>query len=122
MPPFKSKHLSVVTLWAEDVPTTVHFYRDVLGLDLLPGHGHMPAFDLGGGAHLVIAKGQPCPPRHAERPHFPAIAFAVHDLDQAIEHLESCGVELPWGIQAGQDTRWAVFRDPAGNLVELAQL
>ena len=122
MPPFKPTHLAVVTLWTEDVPTTVHFYRDVLGLDLLPDHSHMPAFDLGNGTHLVIAKGQPFPPRHPERPHFPTIALAVQDLDQAIDHLESCGVKLPWGIQAGQDTRWVVFCDPAGNLVELAQL
>ena len=57
--PIKPIHLAVVTLWAEDVPTTAHFYRDVIGLDLMPHHGQRPAFDLGHGTHLVILRGQP---------------------------------------------------------------
>ena len=26
----------VLSIWAEDVPTTAHFYKDVLGLELFP--------------------------------------------------------------------------------------
>ena len=47
--------LAVVSLWAEDVPATAHFYRDVLGLRLLPQHGDRPNFDLGG-VYLTIWK------------------------------------------------------------------
>jgi hypothetical protein len=43
-----SVKLAVVTLWAEDVAITAHFYRDVIGLRLLPQHGDRPHFDLGG--------------------------------------------------------------------------
>ncbi len=38
--------LAVVTLWAEDVAQTAHFYRDVIGLRMLPHHGDRPHFDL----------------------------------------------------------------------------
>jgi catechol 2,3-dioxygenase-like lactoylglutathione lyase family enzyme len=55
MPSFKPQYVAVFSLWAEDVPAAVHFYRDVVGLDLLPHHGHRPAFDLGNGSHLIIS-------------------------------------------------------------------
>ena len=31
-------------------------------------------------------------------------------------------VDLPWGVEEDADSRWVMFRDPAGNLIELAQL
>ena len=121
MSAFKPKHVVVYALWAQDVPATTHFYRDTIGLDLLPQHGHYPAFDLGHGSHLVIVRGQPAlEPAAAHRP-FPQIAFAVEDLDKAIAHLQTCGVGLEGDAKTSQDTRWVVFRDPAGNLIEFAQ-
>ena len=119
--PIKPIRLAVVTLWAEDVPTTAHFYRDVIGLDLMPHHGQRPAFDLGHGAHLVILRGQPVAAVDPALPHFPQVAFAIENLDRAVHYLEAHGVELLSGIQTGPDARWIVFKDPAGNLVELAQ-
>ena len=119
--PIQPTRLAVVALWAEDVPATAHFYRDVIGLDLMPHHGHRPAFDLGHGAHLVILRGQPVAAEDPELPLFPLVALAVEDLDRAVEYLEAHGVELLSGIQTGQDARWVVFRDPAGNLIELAK-
>ena len=35
-------HLAVISLWAEDVPAAAHFYRDVIGLKLLPHHAGDP--------------------------------------------------------------------------------
>ena len=43
------------------------------------------------------------------------------DLDAAVEHLRDHHVELPWGIEEDTDSRWVMFHDPAGNLIELAQ-
>ena len=119
--PIRPTRLAVVALWAEDIPTTAHFYRDVIGLDLMPHHGHRPAFDLGHGTHLVILRGQPIAAKDPELPLFPLVAFAIEDLDRAVDYLEAHGVELLSGIQTGQGARWVVFRDPAGNLIELAQ-
>ena len=117
----KPRHVLVYSLWATDIPTTVHFYRDVIGLDLIPGHDQHPAFRLDHGAHLVVVQGQRVLAEHPEYSHFPQIAFVVDDLDAYVAHLVSHGVELPLGIQDGHDLRWVVFRDPAGNLIELAQ-
>jgi catechol 2,3-dioxygenase-like lactoylglutathione lyase family enzyme len=115
-------HLAVVTLWAEDVPATAHFYRDVLGLRLLPHHhGGRPHFDLGG-TFLTLLPGKPQPALDSQPPRFPVLAFAVDDLDGMAARLQAHGVALPWGIEQDADSRWAMFHDPAGNLVEVAEL
>ena len=120
MPPFKPDRLAVVCLRAGDVPTTVHFYRDVVGLHLVPHHDHHPALDLGG-SYLVIVQGEPLLTDASGSSRFPALAFAVEDLDQAIQHLQTHHVELPWGVEVGQEKRWVRFHDPAGNLIEFVQ-
>ena len=112
--------LAVVSLWAEDVPTVAHFYRDVIGLRLMPHHGDRPHFDLGG-AFLVVLKGRPVPAQNSTPPRFPIIAFSVDDLDAAVDRLHAHHVELPWGIEEDAGSRWVMFHDPAGNLIELAK-
>ena len=115
--------VAVISLWAEDVPAAVHFYRDVVGLQLLPSHSHhgeRPHFDLDG-TYVTILQGKPVPAQDAEPPRFPLLAFAVDDLESAVERLHAHGVKLPWGIEEGMESRWALFQDPAGNLVELVE-
>ena len=112
--------LAVISLWAEDVAVATHFYRDVIGLELLMHDQHRPHFDLGG-VYLVILKGRPLPPLEPVPARFPIIAFAVDDLDAAVERLRTLQIELPWGIEEDAGSRWVMFHDPAGNLIELAQ-
>jgi len=118
---FQAGRLVIVSLRAEDVPTAVHFYRDVIGLRLLPHHDHRPAFDLGNGTYLAIVRGQPAPEQEAGESAFPVVTFAVEDLDEAVAHLQAHDVELPWGVVQRGRQRWVLFRDPAGNLVEFVQ-
>ena len=110
--------LAVVSLWAEDVAATAHFYRDVIGMKLLL-HDRRPHFDLGS-MHLVILKRRSLPPLDPVPARFPIVAFAVDDLDAAVERLRAHHVDLPWGIAEDSGSRWAMFHDPAGNLIELA--
>ncbi len=112
--------IAVVSLWAEDVPATAHFYRHVLQLPLAPHHGHWPHFDVNG-TYLVILQGRPVPAQDSAPPRFPLIAFEVNDLDIAADQLREHGVELPWGVEEDASSRWVMFHDPAGNLVELVQ-
>ena len=113
--------IAVISLRAEDVPAAAHFYRDVLGLRLLPhDHGGRPHFDLGG-TFLTILKGRPAPAQDSQLERFPLLAFAVDNLDTAVTRLQAHGVELPWGIEADAGSRWVMFNDPAGNLVEVAE-
>jgi catechol 2,3-dioxygenase-like lactoylglutathione lyase family enzyme len=110
----------VVCLWAEDVPAATHFYRNVIGLAL---QDHVtvdhPHFDLDG-TSLVIRKGRPAPPPHAEL-RFPVIALAVPDLVASVGRLRSHGVAMPWGVETNASGRWVMFHDPAGNLIELVE-
>jgi catechol 2,3-dioxygenase-like lactoylglutathione lyase family enzyme len=111
--------IAVISLWAENVIATAHFYKDVLGLELLPQPHHgQPHFKVGN-AFLTILKGKPQPAEDPEPAHFPLIALRVSDLDQALARLEAHGVELPWGVEGQGNARWVMFYDPAGNLIEL---
>ncbi|MGD2039499.1 MAG: VOC family protein [Anaerolineae bacterium] len=121
MSPFRPEQLAIVSLWAEDLPTTVHFYRHVVGLPLLPHHDHPPAFDLGSGQYLAIVEGQPAFAQEPARSRFPVLAFSVRDLDEAVQHLQNHNIELVAGIETGASQRWIRFYDPAGNLIELVQ-
>jgi catechol 2,3-dioxygenase-like lactoylglutathione lyase family enzyme len=113
--------IAVVSLWAEDVPAAVHFYRDVIGLPLpAPFAENHPYFDLGG-TYLTIVHG--CPARSLDlEPRFPVVALAVPDLDAAVEKLRTFEVNLPWGIETNATERWVMFYDPAGNLLELVEI
>jgi len=112
--------LHVISLWAEDVPATAHFYRDVVGLRLMPLHHDRPHFDLGG-QYLVLVKGAPAM-RDVDSPdNFPVLAFGVDNLESAIDELRSHGVALPRGIEEGPGSRWVQCHDPAGNLIEFVE-
>jgi catechol 2,3-dioxygenase-like lactoylglutathione lyase family enzyme len=118
--PLNPIQLSVISLWADDVPTAAHFYRDVLGLVLLPHHGGRPHFDLGG-MYLTILQGHPLPAQNPVPARFPLVAFSVGDLDGMVERLRDQRVSLPWGVETDGQARWVMFNDPAGNLIELVQ-
>ena len=112
--------LAVVTLWVEDVDHTANFYQEVLGLPLVMMDRGRPHFDLGG-AYLVILPGRPYQSEYSNRTRFPVLAFAVDDLDTAVHQLKSQSVEMPWGVEEDSDSRWVMFNDPGGNLLEIAE-
>ena len=112
--------LAVVSLWAEDVPTTAHPYRDVIGLPLDSHHRDRPHFALGNG-YLVFPNGKTVPAQNPTPAPFPVLAFAVDDHEVALQGLQAQGVALPWGVGSDADSRWEMFHDPAGHLVELVQ-
>jgi catechol 2,3-dioxygenase-like lactoylglutathione lyase family enzyme len=112
--------LHVVSLWAEDLHPTAHFYRDVIGLRLMPHHGDRPHFDLGG-VYMVLVEGKPAVREEGSSDRFPVLTFAVKDLEEAINHLRAHEVDLPWEIEVGHGMRWIMFHDPAGNLIEFVE-
>jgi catechol 2,3-dioxygenase-like lactoylglutathione lyase family enzyme len=116
----KITRLFVVTLWAQDVETTAHFYRDVLCLPMLQ-HGSRPHFKVGE-TLITILKSELPISQVGQSLRFPAVAFEVENLDESVQRLKDHKVELPWGIEEDKDGRWVMFKDPAGNLLELAEL
>lgn len=115
-----SIRIGVVSVRAEDVQAAAHFYRDVVGLPQLSHAGGRPHFDVQG-TFLVILQGKPVPPANPQPARFPVLAFAVDDLDAAVQKLRAHSVELPWGIEEDAHSRWVMLHDPAGNLIELAE-
>ncbi len=115
-----STKFAVVSVWAEDVAANVHFYRDVLRLELLAQHDSLPHFKVDG-IYLTMLQGTPAPAQNADPDHFPLFALSVDDLDEMVARLEKYHIALPWGIGSSANERWVLFHDPAGNLVELVQ-
>jgi catechol 2,3-dioxygenase-like lactoylglutathione lyase family enzyme len=111
--------LAVVAIWAPDEWKAAHFYRDVLGLNLLPLR-NMPHFDLGG-TYLTILRGEPRLAENAVPSRFPLIAFRVQSLEDAMGRLRSAGVDMPWGIEGEGRARYVMFKDPAGNIIEIVE-
>jgi len=113
--------LAVVTLWGEDVQRMSDFYQSVLGLPLAMVDRGRPHFDFGGG-YLVILPGQPHRLQDVNQSRFPVVAFAVEDLHEVIFQLKSRDIEMPWGVEEDSDSRWVMFYDPGGNLIEVAMM
>ena len=111
---------AVVAVWAQDVNACAHFYRDVLGLEMMGHHDGRPHFQVGG-IYFLILRGKPHPAEDAQPDRFPLFALSVDDLEAAVRGLDAHGVPMPWGIEQNATERWVMFRDPGGNLIELVQ-
>jgi len=122
------KGISAITLFAEDLPETKAFYERVFGLPVFYEDPNSAVFKFGDtlinvldareGPEL-IAPEPVAPPGTGARFQF---TISVDDVDATAEDLRRRGVELlngpidrPWGI------RTAAFRDPAGNVWEIAK-
>ena len=112
--------LFVVSLYAEDVTAAVHFYQQVIGLKLAAHHDDRPHFKVGGG-YLVLLKGKLATQPSEGTALYPLVALLVDDFEAALERLRQHGVDLPGGVEQAGSLRWAMFHDPAGNLIELVQ-
>jgi len=116
--------LAAITVWAEDVDATAAFYRDVVGLTDAPTHSNDPIVLDAGAALVVIMEGQLAPPIQPKR-RWPMLALQVRDLNESLSRLRAAGVALPWGIEEygapDPTSRYVMFYDPAGNLIELVQ-
>jgi catechol-2,3-dioxygenase len=111
---------AVITLWVEDVVKVADFYRDGLGLRLLSHHDGSFHFDVNG-VYLAIRKGRAISIEAYESSRFPLFAIAVDDLEKRVDQLEKLNIVFPWGIESNANSRWIMFNDPAGNLIELVQ-
>jgi catechol 2,3-dioxygenase-like lactoylglutathione lyase family enzyme len=110
--------LDHVYYWTTDLDRAVKFYQDVLGLEV--------AFREGSSGAEV----DPVPPRlslHGAVEGRPietggaAAAFRVDDLDEARLALEARGVEFDHQGEVEGYGRFALFRDPDGNIVSLVE-
>ena len=122
------KSISAITLFAEDLPATKAFYERAFGLPVFFEDPNSAVFKFGDTLiNLLDAREAPelIAPEPVAMPDSGARAqftITVDDVDAMAAQLRDRGVELlngpmdrPWGI------RTAAFRDPAGNVWEIAQ-
>jgi catechol 2,3-dioxygenase-like lactoylglutathione lyase family enzyme len=111
-------HLDHVYYWVADMDRAVEFYRDVLGLPLVRRDGdNWSVFDAGGfqfALHKAV-EGRPLSPGGA------TAVFSVDDLDRARATLSDRGVDFGHEGDVAGYARFASFRDPDGNTVQLIE-
>lgn len=136
-----------ISLSTTDLDRFVHFYRDLLGVQLdrisplEPGFeafetvvglrevsGRVAQFNLGNMNMEVFCYDNPTPRPGERRPACDAgirhIAFDVKDIDAEYERLKAAGVDFispPQRIEPGKCAS-CYFYDPDGNILELQEL
>ncbi len=110
-----------VHLRVADIPATIGFYRDVLGMDLMATYGPQAAFLAAGGYHHHVGANvwqsrgaPPAPAGVAALRHATLIVPSTGERDRVAGLVADAGQE-PDLTQAGP-----VVRDPAGNALLLA--
>ena len=110
--------LDHVYYWVADMERAVAFYRDLLGLDLVRRDGdNWAVFDSGGRMFALhgAVEGRPISPGGA------TAVFAVADLDRTRSVLSERGVEFGHEGDVTGYARFASFKDPDGNTVQIIE-
>jgi predicted enzyme related to lactoylglutathione lyase len=102
----------------EDLQAQRRFWSDLLSVPEAESGPDFVRFELGEGRSFeVLARSDQ---EEYDRPRF-QVGFAVADIASAREELIRRGVEPITEIVEGDDSSWAYFRDPEGNVFEITQ-
>lgn len=108
----------VITLWAPDPEQLAPFYSDILGLERRDIHGHMPNFTIGN-MRLVLMRGTPAHIQDSQRNPWPIFAYEVPNYAEIEARIVAAGMPILERSPDGDHSRWFMFPDPAGNILEL---
>ena len=122
------KEIAAMTLFVEDLGDTKRFYQEVFGLPVHYEDDDSAVFKFGGTlinllkTTAAVELIEPASVAPADAGARLQLTIEVDDVDAMCTELARRGVELlngpmdrPWGI------RTASFRDPAGNIWEIAK-
>jgi catechol 2,3-dioxygenase-like lactoylglutathione lyase family enzyme len=113
-------------LYAEDLAAAERFYHEALGLEVLERGNLAVAFRCGGGVLLIFdprksaASDRDVPSHGTTGVGHIAFAAKPEDLDAWREQLRQAGVPIEREVDWDEGGHSFYFRDPAGNVVELA--
>jgi catechol 2,3-dioxygenase-like lactoylglutathione lyase family enzyme len=119
--------LDNIDVLCADLERMAPFYRDVLGLPLLFPYlreDGWAGFQAGDVTIYLIEVGGEAPTRRvpgAGPAGIESFAFAVENLEQAIEELSGKGVEWASDIVESEWYRYRSFYDPEGNVLHVTQ-
>ena len=107
-----------VVVPTDDFEASVRFYEEVLGLPCVARYGKMPGTEFQAG-NLTLAVMQPDAFGQEFRPNCMPIALQVDNVEVARAQLEAAGVEFVTETFDSGVCHQAIFRDPAGNPLDL---
>ena len=123
-----SKTIGCMTLFVEDLELARSFYRDVFGKPLVFEDPRCAIFDFGStlinllAAPAAVSLIAPVPVGGPDTAARFQLTMWVDDVDAACTELKDRGVSLLNGpIDRAWGQRTATFRDPAGNIWEVAE-
>ena len=126
MPVMRPTRIFETVLYAEDLAAVERFYRDAVGLEVI-GRGDLcVVFRCCGGILLIFdprksgASGRDVPSHGTSGAGHIAFAAKPQDLDAWREQLRTAGISIEREVDWDEGGRSLHFRDPAGNVVELA--
>jgi catechol 2,3-dioxygenase-like lactoylglutathione lyase family enzyme len=113
-------------LYAEDLAAAERFYRDAVGLQVIQRGDQAVVFRCGDGVLLIFdprksrAAGREVPSHGVPGAGHIAFAAKPEDLTAWRKQLHEAGVSIEQEMDWDEGGRSIYFRDPAGNVVELA--
>ena len=107
-----------VAVPTDDFEGSVRFYDEVLGLPCIARYGRMPGAEFQAG-NLTLAVMEAEAFGQEFRPNCMPIALQVDDVEAARAQLEAAGVEFLTETFDSGVCHQAIFRDPAGNPLDL---
>ncbi|RWL82096.1 MAG: VOC family protein [Mesorhizobium sp.] len=118
----KVRQLAHVCIFAHDLEATRSFYRDVLGMDkrfnfLRDGRIFGFYLDCGGRSHVEVFEKHVA--SYSDRNQINHLCLEVEDIDAAIAHIRSKGIEVTQKKLACDNTFQAWISDPNGVRIEL---
>jgi CreA protein len=108
-----------VYYWVSDMDRAAKFYEEILGLSMRRREGPNWA-ELDGGTIRLALHGA-IEGRSQAVPGGATVSFSVADLDAARRELESRGLEFDHVGEVGEEARYATFRDPDGNTLQIIE-
>lgn len=107
---------SWVGVSTDDFDRSIHFFRDLLGLEVWVQGEEQAILKTAFGQQLeVFGRGN----RDKQLTATPVVAFEVDDLEAAREELRLAGIELIGEIGRWNGFAWQYFRSPDGHIFEL---
>src|SRR5882724_5582696 len=113
-------------LYADDLAAAERFYHDALGLEVIERGNLVAAFRCRGGVLLVFdprksaVPGRDVPSHGTSGAGHVAFAAKPENIDAWRLQLREAGIPIEQEIEWPQGGRSIYFRDPAGNVIELA--
>ena len=113
-------------LYAEDLAAAERFYHEALGLELIERGNLAAVFRCCGGVLLIFdprksaAPGRDVPAHGTSGAGHVAFAAKPEELESWREQLRQAGISIEREVDWPEGGRSIYFRDPAGNVVELA--